>query len=139
MPTTLKNSIFNKRMLACIGLGFSSGLPLYIIYTMIPAWLKTESISLKEIGLFALVGIPYTWKFLWSPFIDRYCPPFLGRRRSWMLITQIILFCIIVVMGFLHPTHALKDIVILSVCLAFLSATQDIVLDRKSTRLNSSH
>ncbi len=130
MPTTyLKNSIFNTRMLACIGLGFSSGLPLYIIYTMIPAWLRSESISLKEIGLFALVGIPYTWKFLWSPFVDRYCPPFLGRRRGWMLISQIILLFVIAAMGFVDPSLSLKTIVILSVCLAFFSATQDIVLD----------
>ena len=76
-------------MLVCVLTGFSSGLPLYVIYQLIPAWLRTESIGLKEIGFFALVGIPYSWKFIWSPLMDRYSFPVLGHRRGWMLITQL--------------------------------------------------
>jgi PAT family beta-lactamase induction signal transducer AmpG len=77
-----------KALLVCIFLGFSSGLPLFILYNLLSAWLKSEGVDLKAIGLFALVGIPYTWKFLWSPAMDRFQLPFLGRRRGWMIATQ---------------------------------------------------
>src|SRR3954451_20662669 len=80
---------FNKQMLICVSLGFSSGLPLFILYNLLSAWLKSEQVDLKAIGLFALVGFPYTWKFVWSPLMDRYHIPLLGRRRGWMLVTQI--------------------------------------------------
>ena len=88
----LMGALLNRRMLICIFNGFTAGLPLFFIYQFIPAWLRTEDVDLKTIGLFALVGIPYNWKFLWSPALDRYVPPFLGRRRGWMLIFQILLF-----------------------------------------------
>ena len=81
-------ALLNKRMLICIFTGFSSGLPLYILISLLPAWLKSEGVSLKEIGLFALIGLPFTWKFIWAPLFDRYALPF-GRRRGWLLITQI--------------------------------------------------
>ena len=81
-------ALFTRRMLICVFTGFSSGLPLYLLLNLVPAWLRTEGISLKAIGLFALIQLPYTWKFLWSPLLDRYALP-LGRRRGWMLVTQI--------------------------------------------------
>jgi len=126
---SLRDAILNRRMLICILTGFSSGLPLFILINLLPAWLRTEGISLKAIGLFALIQFPYTWKFLWSPFLDHYALPWLGRRRGWMLATQLGLLAAIAAMGGLSPAEDLDWIVLLSVALAFLSATQDIVLD----------
>ena len=98
--------LFNRRMLVCIFLGFTSGMPLYVLFQLVPAWLKDGGVSLTEIGLFALVGIPYTWKFLWAPLMDRYVPPFLGRRRGWMLVTQVGLLLSIGALGMLEPARS---------------------------------
>lgn len=116
-------------MLICIFTGFSSGLPLYILLNLVPAWLRTEGISLKAIGAFALIQFPYTWKFLWSPLLDRYVIPVLGRRRGWMIVTQAGLLAVIAWLGSLSPNDDLTLIVYAATLLAFLSATQDIVLD----------
>lgn len=126
---SLTRIIFSRRMLICIVTGFSSGLPLYYVYTLIPAWLRTEQIDLATIGLFSLIGLPYAWKFLWSPLMDRYVPPGLGRRRGWMLITQVLLLGAMGVMGSFNPVETFWPVVYLSVAIAFLSASQDIVLD----------
>lgn len=128
-PQSLAAALFNRRMLICIFTGFSSGLPLYILLNLLPAWLRSEGISLKAIGLFALIQFPYTWKFLWSPLLDRYALPVLGRRRGWMLLTQLGLLGSIGALGALSPRGQLDWVVALTVALAFLSATQDIVLD----------
>jgi PAT family beta-lactamase induction signal transducer AmpG len=120
---------FNKQMLICVSLGFSSGLPLFILYNLLSAWLKSENVDLKAIGLFALVGFPYTWKFVWSPLMDRYHIPLLGRRRGWMLVTQIGLLIAVAAMGFFSPRSELTAIVFLCGAVAFLSASQDIVID----------
>ncbi len=122
-------TIFNRRMLVCVLTGFSSGLPLYVIYQLIPAWLRTESIGLKEIGFFALVGIPYSWKFIWSPLMDRYSFPVLGHRRGWMLITQLGIGVSIAAIGWLDPRESLWPIAYIALAMAFLSASQDVVLD----------
>ncbi|MBU3913924.1 MFS transporter, partial [bacterium] len=123
------NALANRRMLICIFNGFTAGLPLYFIYHLIPAWLRSEGIDLKTIGLFSLVGIPYTWKFIWSPVMDRYTPPFLGRRRGWMLITQIALFLSMGFLGSFDPKESIWTIAYIAVALAFFSASQDISLD----------
>lgn len=120
---------FNRQMLICVSLGFSSGLPLFILYNLLSAWLKSESVDLKAIGLFALVGFPYTWKFVWSPLMDRYHFPLLGRRRGWMLVTQIALLFTVAAMGLYSPQTDLTMIVVLCGAVAFLSASQDIVID----------
>lgn len=119
----------NRSMLICIVLGFSSGLPLYILINLLTAWLKTEHVDIKAIGLFSLVGIPYTWKFIWSPFMDRFTLPFLGRRRGWMLLTQVCLLLVIMALGQLSPQTDLQQIVWLCGLMAFISASQDIVID----------
>ncbi|MCE9633101.1 MAG: MFS transporter, partial [Methylophilales bacterium] len=121
-------TLLNRRMLICIFTGFSSGLPLYILISLLPAWLRSEHVDLKSIGLFALIGLPFTWKFLWAPLFDRYVPP-LGRRRGWLLITQVALLLSIPVFGNLHPTLSLWTIAYLATLVAFFSASQDIVLD----------
>jgi PAT family beta-lactamase induction signal transducer AmpG len=116
-------------MLICCFVGFSSGMPLYVLFQLVPAWLRDGGVSLAEIGLFALVGIPYIWKFLWAPFMDRYSPPFLGRRRSWMLLSQIALFFSIGALGSLDPAQSTRLIAGIAVAVAFFSASQDVVLD----------
>jgi PAT family beta-lactamase induction signal transducer AmpG len=126
---TLWQQLFTRRMAICIFTGFASGLPLYLLLNLVPAWLRTEHIDLKVIGAFALIQFPYTWKFLWSPFLDRYALPLLGRRRGWMLLTQASLLVVIASMGGFSPQNDLGTIVLLAILLAFLSATQDIVLD----------
>jgi PAT family beta-lactamase induction signal transducer AmpG len=122
-------AVLNRRMLACIFTGFSSGLPLYVLIQMLPVWLRDQGVGLKEIGLFALVGIPYTWKFVWAPLLDRYFPARVGRRRSWMLMTQLPLLLSMGLMGMLEPAQSLWTIAYLAVVVAFFSASQDVVLD----------
>ncbi len=126
---SLKEAIFNRRMLICIFTGFASGLPLYVVFQLIPAWLRVEGIGLAEIGFISLVQLPYTWKFLWAPVMDRYTLPFLGRRRGWMLMTQLALMASIGAMGFLEPALSVWVVAYLAAALAFFSASQDIVLD----------
>lgn len=122
-------ALLNRRMLICVFTGFTSGLPLYLLLNLVPAWLRTEGVSLKAIGLFALIQFPYTWKFLWSPFLDRYALPWLGRRRGWMAAMQILLLAIIAGLGLFSPQADLQAIVVLAALLAFVSATQDIAID----------
>jgi PAT family beta-lactamase induction signal transducer AmpG len=121
--------LLTRNMLICVFTGFASGLPLYLLLNLVPAWLRTEGISLKAIGLFALIQLPYTWKFLWSPFLDRYALPWLGRRRGWMFVTQAGLLALIAALGLFAPQSDLQVIVVLAALLAFVSATQDIALD----------
>ena len=121
--------LLNRRMLICVFTGFSSGLPLYLLLNLLPAWLFTEGVSLKEIGAMALIQLPYTWKFLWSPLLDRFPLPGLGRRRGWMVATQVALFIVIASFGSLSPQFDLTTIIMLASLLALLSATQDIALD----------
>ena len=126
---SLKEAVLNRRMLICVFTGFSSGLPLYLLFQMVPYWLRTEGVGLAEIGFFALVQFPYTWKFLWAPVMDRFTLPFLGHRRGWILATQLALLVSIGALGFFEPVQSLWTIAYLSVAVAFFSASQDIVLD----------
>lgn len=125
----IRSSLFSKNMLLCVGLGFTSGMPLYVLIQLIPLWLRDEGVSLTDIGLFALVGLPYAWKFLWAPFLDLNRPPVLGRRRGWMLIFQLLLIALISVMGVFNPLDDLRLIAFAAIALAFASASQDIVVD----------
>ena len=122
-------AVLNRRMLICVFTGFTSGLPLYILFQLVPAWLRVEGVGLAEIGFFALVQIPYAWKFLWAPVIDRFTLSRLGHRRSWMLLTQVALLVSISALGFLKPEISIWTIAYLSAAIAFFSASQDIVLD----------
>ena len=126
---TLKEAILNRRMLICVFTGFTSGLPLYLLIQLVPAWLRAEGVGLAEIGFFALIGFPYTWKFLWSPVMDRFTLPFLGHRRGWMLVTQVALLASIGVMGFIKPDLSIWTVAYLAAAVAFFSASQDVVLD----------
>ncbi|NND44315.1 MAG: AmpG family muropeptide MFS transporter [Xanthomonadales bacterium] len=128
-PRGWKEILFNRKMLACAFLGFSSGLPLFVGTHLVPAWLRTNGVDLSTIGLFAILGLPYTWKFLWSPLMDRYSLPFLGRRRGWALVAQVGALLCIGALGSFDPARSLDAIVILVFLVALFSASQDIVLD----------
>ncbi|WP_371323788.1 AmpG family muropeptide MFS transporter [Dechloromonas sp. ZY10] len=128
MPSWLA-ALLTRRMLICIFTGFSSGLPLYLLLNLLPAWLRSEGVDLKTIGFFALIQFPYTWKFLWAPLLDRYALPGFGRRRGWMLLTQVTLLLVIGSLGGLDPRNNIWPILWLAALLAFLSATQDIAVD----------
>lgn len=122
-------ALLNRRMLICTFIGFSSGLPLYFLTQLIPAWLRRGDVDLATIGLFSLATFPYAWKFLWSPFMDRFVPPFLGRRRGWMLLTQLALIGLLGAFSLFDPRQDLDMIVLLVIATAFVSASQDIVID----------
>src|SRR5210317_2619068 len=114
--------ILSPKMLAMFTLGFASGFPYYVVRDVLKLWLTDANINLGTIGLFSAVAVPYTWKFFWSPAIDGLTPPFLGRRRGWMLITQIGLLLLIASMGQLDPTKSLKMMALVAFAIAIFSA-----------------
>ena len=116
-------------MLICIVLGFSSGLPLYVLLQLVPAWLRRNEIDLTSIGIVGLAQIPYAWKFLWAPLCDRFGLKFLGRRRTWILSSQFLLMLSMATIGLLSPTHTLSTIIGATFIIAVFSATQDIAID----------
>ncbi len=115
-------------MLIALAMGFSSGLPLLLTGSTLQAWLKESGVSLTTIGLSAFIGLPYTLKFLWAPIFDRYVLP-LGRRRGWLLVTQILLTAAIVGLAFAQPKSQLAGLALVSLLITFFSASQDIVID----------
>ena len=128
----LMQKIFRKRFLVAFAMGMSSGLPLLITITLMQAWAREAGLSLKEIGLMALVGLPYTLKFIWAPLFDRFTLPFLGRRRGWLLVTQLLVVGSIVAMGLTDPAQSetqLTLFVLTAFLITFFSASQDIVID----------
>ena len=123
------NVIFSRRMLVALLMGFSGGLPLLLTIGVLQAWMKEGGVDLTWIGMITLVQIPYTWKFLWAPFLDRFIPPFLGRRRGWLLMSQIALMASILGLGYSDPVKNTWITIGAAVLVAFFSATQDIVID----------
>jgi PAT family beta-lactamase induction signal transducer AmpG len=126
--------VFRSRRIGVMVLaGFSSGLPLALTGGTLQAWMTVAEVDLRTIGVFALVGIPYTVKFLWSPLMDRFVPPWLGRRRGWMFFTQAALLVGIAAMAFANPKGAPFALGAIALLVAFLSASQDIVIDAYRT------
>src|SRR5210317_156538 len=115
--------ILSPKMLAMFALGFSSGFPFYVIREVLKAWLTDANIDLGTIGLFSAVALPYTWKFVWAPAMDGITPPFFGRRRGWMLATQVGLLVLIAAMGQFDPTKSLKLMGVVAFCIAIFSAS----------------
>ena len=123
------NPYLEKKMLITLSMGFVSGVPLLLTITLLQAWLTDEGVSKSTIGLFALVGLPYSLKFLWAPIFDHITLSKLGRRRSWLIVTQILLIITIVSLGMANPSMNAMNVAILATLVAFSSASQDIVID----------
>ena len=121
------------RMLMIWVLGFASGLPLALSGTAMQAWLTVDGIDIATIGFLSLVGLPYTFKFLWAPLMDRFEPPFFGRRRGWLVCTQLGLAATLLAMSALSPASDVQGFALLAVLLSFLSASQDVVIDAYRT------
>jgi len=121
--------ILSRRMLVSFIMGFACGLPLLLTSTLLQAWMKDKGVDLTSIGLMALVGLPYTLKFLWAPFFDRYTISLMGRRRGWLLVAQIALVISIAGLGFTDPARNPAIMVLAAVLVTFFSASQDIVVD----------
>lgn len=119
----------SPRVAPLLALGFASGLPLALTGGTLQAWATIEQVSLQEIGFLTLVGTAYTLKFLWAPLVDRYAPPWLGRRRGWMVLMQVLLALGLLAMGLLSPGKSLWLLAFVAVFVAFFSATQDIAFD----------
>jgi MFS transporter, PAT family, beta-lactamase induction signal transducer AmpG len=133
-------SVFSsQRMLAMLLLGFASGLPLALSTGTLQAWLTVEGINIKTIGYFALAGLPYTFKFVWAPLIDRFEPPWLGRRRGWLVVTQLILAVICWLMASFDPKTSIEAVAVCAVAVAFFSASQDVVFDAYRSDLMQDH
>jgi PAT family beta-lactamase induction signal transducer AmpG len=123
----------SRKMAALLFLGFASGLPLFLTSKTLQAWMSIEGVNLGAIGLFSLVGLPYSLKFIWSPLIDRFVPPFLGRRRGWLVLMQGALLVAIAAMALQQPRQALQLLAINALLIAFFSASQDIAFDAYRT------
>ncbi|HEX6576524.1 MAG TPA: AmpG family muropeptide MFS transporter [Gemmatimonadaceae bacterium] len=123
------------KMAALIFLGFASGLPFNLIGNgkAFQAWMTASGVDLTKIGLFSMIGLPYSLKFLWSPLLDRYIPPFLGRRRGWLLITQVLLLIAIAAMSLHNPEVGLQALAFNAILIAVFSASQDIAGDAYRT------
>ncbi|HLF97230.1 MAG TPA: AmpG family muropeptide MFS transporter [Methylococcaceae bacterium] len=125
----LWRSIFSARMGLALALGFYSGLPLLLTGSTLQAWLKESGLSLASLGALSLLGLPYTLKFLWAPLFDRYRWSGLGRRRGWLLASQLSLAAVCAALARVDPAAAPLAVAGLALLLAFFSASQDIVVD----------
>lgn len=121
--------IFTPRMLVSFLMGFSCGVPLLLTLSVLQAWMKEEGVDLSVIGLFTLVGLPYTLKFFWSPVLDRFTLPFLGRRRGWLLVFQVLLVAAIAGLGLTSPRDNPWLVAFAALLVTFFSASQDTVVD----------
>lgn len=126
---SMLTTVFSGRMLVALLMGFSSGLPLLLTGSVLQAWMTKEGVDLGTIGLFALVGLPYTLKFLWAPVTDRYCLPLLGRRRGWLLLAQGLLIAAILGLASTNPGQSTLTVAVAAWLVTFFSASQDIVID----------
>ena len=121
--------LFSRRILVAFLMGFSSGLPLLLTIGVLQAWMKEKGVDLTWIGMITLVQLPYTWKFIWAPVLDRFTLPFLGRRRGWLLVAQLCLILSIAALGYSDPVKNVAMMVIAAILVSFFSASQDIVID----------
>ena len=116
-------------------LGFASGLPLALTGQAMQAWLSTAGLDVAAIGFMSLVGLPYTFKFLWAPLMDRFDLPWLGRRRGWLVLTQLMMAGALLLLASISPTGATRAFALMALAVAFISASQDVVIDAYRTEL----
>jgi MFS transporter, PAT family, beta-lactamase induction signal transducer AmpG len=128
-PKSITRVLFSRRILVAFLMGFSSGLPLLLTIGVLQAWMKEKGVDLTWIGMITLVQLPYTWKFIWAPVLDRFTLPFLGRRRGWMLVAQLCLILSIAALGYSDPVKNVVSMVVAAILVSFFSASQDIVVD----------
>ncbi len=128
MNETLKK-VFNARMLSMLLVGYSSGLPLLLIGSTLQAWMTDEGVDLAAVGMISLIGLPYVFKFLWAPLLDRYTLPFLSRRKGWMVFFQILLVLAILGLSFTSPKENLNLVCVWAFLIAVFSSSQDVVID----------
>ncbi|MBW2296226.1 MAG: AmpG family muropeptide MFS transporter [Deltaproteobacteria bacterium] len=122
-------TVCSPRMLVALLMGFSCGLPLLLTITVLQAWMREEGVDLTVIGIMGLVGLPYTLKFLWAPFLDRFTLPFLGRRKGWLILAQSALVLAIFALGFTSPARGPWMVAAAAFLVTFFSASQDIIVD----------
>lgn len=134
---TALTTIHPRHFVVILLLGFASGLPLALTGSTLQAWLSTGNVDIHTIGWLTLAGIPYTWKFLWSPFMDRFVLPYLGRRRGWMITCQLALMAVMVLLSREGDSPDISRLALLTPLLAFLSASQDIAIDAYRSELLS--
>ena len=133
MAASFAQILGNKRIALMLPLGFASGLPLALTSGTLQAWLTVAGVDLKTIGIFTLVGLPYSLKFLWAPVMDRITLPWLGRRRGWMLVTQIAVAVGLALMGVIGTESGSRWLGGIAIAVAFMSASLDIVFDAYRT------
>ena len=126
---------FNRRLSTVFLLGFSSGLPLALTGSTLQAWFTQSGVDIVTIGMLALIGQPYLYKFIWAPLLDRFIPPLLGRRRGWIFLMQFILIGALIAIAMTNPQQHLVLMTVLALSIAFLSATQDVAIDAYRTEL----
>ena len=124
-------------MAALLFLGFASGLPLFLTSKTLQAWMTVENVNLSAIGLFSLVGLPYSLKFIWSPLLDRFVPPFLGRRRGWLVLTQGALLLAIAAMALQKPSQALQLLAVNALLIALLTVSFQAIKAAVANPVNS--
>ncbi len=129
MNTLLFRQICSPRMLVAFLMGFSCGVPLLLTSSVLQAWMTEQGVDLSVIGLFSLVGLPYTLKFLWAPVFDRFTLPLFGRRRGWLLAMQLVLFVVLICLGLTDPGRTPWLVALAAFFVTFFSASQDIVVD----------
>ena len=134
-PTATERLAAAHRLAVVTLLGFASGLPLALTGQAMQAWLSMEGLDVATIGFLSLVGLPYTFKFLWAPLMDRFELPWLGRRRGWLVLTQLALACVLLLLASTSPSGATRAFALLAVAVAFVSASQDVVIDAYRTDL----
>jgi PAT family beta-lactamase induction signal transducer AmpG len=134
-PDALPRLATLHRLAVVIVLGFASGLPLALTGQAMQAWLSVEGLDVATIGFLSLVGLPYTFKFLWAPLMDRFDLPWLGRRRGWLVLTQLALGATLWLLARTPPTGSIQVFALLAVAVAFVSASQDVVIDAYRTDL----
>lgn len=129
MNAPLSRQIFSPPMLVSLLMGFACGVPLLLTSSVLQAWMTEQGVDLSTIGLYSLVGLPYTLKFLWAPIFDRFTLPFFGRRRGWLLVMQLVLILALIGLGLTDPGHSPWLVALAAFFVTFFSASQDIVVD----------